>query len=607
MAALLHTLHAESGPVAAPLATAWDTLLVFADETGEPDRPVRAHHEDPHSGSAAVPYSACVAMLSAFMPGPLLSALFAEPAQAAFQTALAAPSACQACMPCTCRGAVGAPALQNVGAALARLQQGMNAHALASAPGQQVHYPGVWSVEHTGEIEPAIGQLAAAIERVPGLAQDASLVALVRAGLAVWRDHLLPAQEAQALPKSWIHGDPNDNNIIMRTESGAADVQCFVDYDDHGYTCRVYDLAIACTYAAMSSPDPLAIVMHLAQGFHRVLPLAEAEIYAIVPAMIARLTVSVTMGMLTAADAPENAEYVLVHAVPGIALLKAALAWSVAGVGQALHVALVQADTARVATSVTVLGHGVTASPPAGWQLDGAVPPAAPTLAAERALQAANSGWQRSAFTTVGTCDGGDAWTAVDLPPVDGGVLEQGLAVAASAGSALVPLGRWGETRACYTSDHYVGEQASQQRRTVHLGIDVFLPAGTPMFAPAAMALHSCAYDAAPQGYGWVLLLRVVGVCPDIMLLVGHVSEHTAWLWQQRSVIGQHAVSAGSLIGWVGSAGENGSWPPHAHVQWVATPDAQHACGDVPGVATAAAAPAWLAACPQPTWLMQAR
>ena len=50
---------------------------------------------------------------------------------------------------------------------------------------------------------------------------------------------------------------------------------------------------------------------------------------------------------------------------------------------------------------------------------------------------------------------------------------------------AQVGIGRYDEARYFYTSPAFAtGDKVTDEYRTIHLGIDLFAPAGTPVYAP---------------------------------------------------------------------------------------------------------------------------
>ncbi len=118
-------------------------------------------------------------------------------------------------------------------------------------------------------------------------------------------------------------------------------------------------------------------------------------------------------------------------------------------------------------------------------------------------------------------------------------------------------IGRYDEDRrGMYTQPLFAAA------RTVHMGIDLGGPVGTPVHAWAAGEVVCVGYNPRDGDYGHVLVLEHDVVGHPRFCLYGHLSS---------SVLG-HArpgrrFATGDVIAWLGAPHENGGWPPHAHVQ----------------------------------------
>lgn len=133
-----------------------------------------------------------------------------------------------------------------------------------------------------------------------------------------------------ALPDQVIHGDLNDYNILVETPTATTqDPQWGVSVLDFGDMClskRVYNLAIALAYVCQNQTDADAAVDAAAQvvaGYCATLPeLSTDEVCALAVLVAARLVQSVGTSAHSVKEEPENAEYILVNAVPGWKLLR---------------------------------------------------------------------------------------------------------------------------------------------------------------------------------------------------------------------------------------------------------------------------------------------
>lgn len=122
-------------------------------------------------------------------------------------------------------------------------------------------------------------------------------------------------------------------------------------------------------------------------------------------------------------------------------------------------------------------------------------------------------------------------------------------------------LGSYGEKRSVYQSAQFA-DSASAERRVIHMGIDVFGPAMTKVFAPLAGRVRQVSYNADPLDYGNTLILEHELAGQRFFTLYGHL----AGTLPQILKVGDR-VEAGQHIADFGDWPENGGWAPHLHFQ----------------------------------------
>ncbi len=132
---------------------------------------------------------------------------------------------------------------------------------------------------------------------------------------------------------------------------------------------------------------------------------------------------------------------------------------------------------------------------------------------------------------------------------------------AKAAGGVLYGLGSYGERRRVYETPQFA-DAASPERRSVHLGIDVFAPAGTPVHAALPGRVRYVTYNADPLDYGHTLIMEHDAGGVPFYSLCGHLGASLPTLLK----VGD-PVEAGQLIAHLGDWHENGGWAPHLHVQ----------------------------------------
>ena len=154
---------------------------------------------------------------------------------------------------------------------------------------------------------------------------------------------------------------------------------------------------------------------------------------------------------------------------------------------------------------------------------------------------------------------------------------------------AKVAYGGYGERRIFYQQSPHFGE------RCVHLGLDLWAPAGTALYVPFEARVHSFAYNDNYLDYGATIILAHTDPTTEspFYTLYGHLSQESLGGLAQ----GQ-PLDVGTAFSTIGHRYDNGGWVPHLHYQVMHDMEAYQ--GDYPGVATEADAPRYLENCPDP-------
>ena len=149
-------------------------------------------------------------------------------------------------------------------------------------------------------------------------------------------------------------------------------------------------------------------------------------------------------------------------------------------------------------------------------------------------------------------------------------------------------VGGYKENRTLYSrSNLFTGEEP----RSVHLGIDIWGPAGTPVYAALGGMVHSFAYNDNFGDYGATIILLHQLETVAFHTLYGHVSLADISTLHEGAYIARSQV-----IGHFGLPAENGNWPPHLHLQIIHNLYLKE--GNYPGVCKPSEAEAYLANCP---------
>jgi len=159
-------------------------------------------------------------------------------------------------------------------------------------------------------------------------------------------------------------------------------------------------------------------------------------------------------------------------------------------------------------------------------------------------------------------------------------------------------FGRYGEARGSYSGEAFGGASyATNERRTEHLGIDIFCRPGTAVYAPLDSTVELVSNNLSPLDYGPVVVLRhKTSDGQPFYSLYGHLHlASTALL-----VAGQY-IAKGDKFAEVGNEVENGGWTPHLHLQLIL--DMLQLGADFPGVVYPSQMLIWRQLCPNPALL----
>jgi len=120
-------------------------------------------------------------------------------------------------------------------------------------------------------------------------------------------------------------------------------------------------------------------------------------------------------------------------------------------------------------------------------------------------------------------------------------------------------------------------DTSNEEPRRLHLGVDIWAAAGTPVYAPLNGTVHSFQNNDRFGDYGPTIILQHDLDGLPLYSLYGHLSADSL----NHLQVGQPIVKDQQIAAF-GTERENGSWPPHLHFQLMF--DMQGMTGDYPGV-----------------------
>ena len=160
---------------------------------------------------------------------------------------------------------------------------------------------------------------------------------------------------------------------------------------------------------------------------------------------------------------------------------------------------------------------------------------------------------------------------------------------------AVVEIGRYAEQRMIYQdTDNFLGSES----RTLHIGIDLGIPAGNSVFAPLEGEVFGFANHQQQGDYGPTIILRHELEGYVFHTLYGHLAKSSLNNLQRGQFI-----KAGQAFATIGDSHENGGWASHLHFQIIR--DMVEYQNDYPGVVNPIHASFYLKNCPNPNLILK--
>lgn len=375
------------------------------------------------------------------------------------------------------------------------------------------------------------------------------------------------------LRKAVVHNDANDNNVIVSDDVLNPTVKAAIDYGDAIHTQIINDVAITCAYAIMHHNNPLDAALPILKGYHSRFPLQEVELAHLYTAIAMRLVISVTKSAINKVKEPNN-EYLLISEKP---------AWEVLTKWHLIHPEFAEFNFRQAC--------GFTAHPNQSvfenWahKNDFKLSNLFPTIAKNEVYHldlSVSSKW-------IGHQE---EFNDLDLFQFKINQLQKTIPNKIIAGGYLEP-------RPIYTSTEYdtIGNKG-RESRSIHLGIDYWLPEYTPVHALFDGEVIIAVNDAGNKEYGGLVVLKHTTPSIEFYTLYGHLTVTSA----TQHTIGDH-IKKGEKIAVLGNYPENGNWAPHLHFQIMLS--LFNYTIDFPGVAYFSELNTWKSICPNPNLLFK--
>ena len=375
------------------------------------------------------------------------------------------------------------------------------------------------------------------------------------------------------LRKSVVHNDANDNNVIVSEDLINPKVKAAIDYGDAIHTQIINDVAIACAYAIMNQNDVLDACLPIVKGYHSTFPLEEKELKHLYHTIAMRLVITVTKSAINKIEEPNN-EYLLISEKP---------AWEVLKKWRTIHPDFAEFSFREACGFSTHPNEEKFKN----WSTKNEflVSDLFPTINKNEVHHidlSVSSKW-------IGHQED---FNNLDLFQFKIDQLQKEIPNKIIAGGYLEP-------RAIYTSNTYdkVGNHGKESR-SIHLGVDFWLPAKTPVHALFDGEVVIAVNDKGDKEYGGLVVLKHQQKDFHFYTLYGHNTIESVL----KHNIGDNIIK-GEKIAELGNYPENGNWAPHLHFQILLS--LFNFKIDFPGVAYLKQINVWKSICPDPNLLFK--
>ncbi|WP_191251420.1 aminotransferase class III-fold pyridoxal phosphate-dependent enzyme [Kordiimonas sediminis] len=406
-----------------------------------------------------------------------------------------------------------------IGAYLGRLTR-----ALQSFGSPVAHRPDfMWSLDNATGVESFAGDILDPADR-----------ALVEREFFRYKLRCKP--HLQGLRKSVLYQDANDHNIIMQADDPDS-VAAVIDFGDVAYGSTVNDLAIALAYLLLDADDIYATARALISGYVGVCPLQPKELEILFDLAAMRLVMSVCISSNRAKDFPDN-DYLTISQAPALACLRRLDSLNREFLSCfARHVGGCEIFDGQRNVLASIRSAGKSARSLLGIDIQSA---AKSLVSMREGARGAEYIEDQSQYTS---------WLTECM---------------AREGSEIA-LGTYLEDRTCYQMDQFQSEAG--ESRSVHLGVDVFAPAGMSVHTPLDATVVSVTNNDAALDYGPTIILAHNGIPGEgtkqpFYTLYGHLS-----LTCLKTLKPGQKLAAGDKIAEIGDISVNGGWAPHLHFQ----------------------------------------
>jgi len=376
------------------------------------------------------------------------------------------------------------------------------------------------------------------------------------------------------LRKSFIHNDINDNNIIISNDISSPKIIGIIDFGDTIYSQTINDLAITCVYAIINCNLPLEASLQIIKTYNNEYRLNENELFHLYNLIGMRLVTSLTKSAINKINFKDN-KYLQISEKP---------AWNLIETWYNINQEFAYYSFRNAC--------GFNPHPNYNkfkfWSKKQTIKlkDIFPNLI-EKKIE--------NIDLSVGSTWLGNSKNFEDLD-----LFENKLNLLKLKNKNKLICGGYLEARKLYNTKNY--ERLSNngiENRTIHLGIDFWLPSSTPVNNLFDGVIDSITIDNKKKGYGGLIIVKHKINDFNFYTLFGHLS-YKSFIYKKGD-----QIKKGELIGYIGNRNENGNWVPHLHFQVLLSK--LNYLNDFPGVSFNSEKKVFKSICPDPNYLFDQR
>ncbi len=379
--------------------------------------------------------------------------------------------------------------------------------------------------------------------------------------------------EYTILRKSIVHNDANDYNVIVSKDLLNPKVKAAIDYGDAIRTQIINDVAITTAYGIMNHEDPLNASIDIIKGYHKTFPLLEEELPHLFASIAMRLIITVTRSAINKQKEPDN-EYLLISEKPAWDVLRK---WILISSDFAHYTFREACDFMPHPNQVKFIDW----SKNNGFKFSNLFP-------------SINKETIQPIDLSVESL-----WLGHEVDFNDLDLFSYKIKTLQTENKNKIIAGGYLEARSVYSTSSYdkIGNYGKESR-TVHLGIDFWLPAETPVNSILDGEIILAINDAGDKEYGGLIILKHRTDEFDFYTLYGHLSVESIL----KHSVGDKIIKDDEIAK-LGNHLENGNWVPHFHFQVMLS--MLNFEVDFPGVCYHSQKEVWKSICPDPNLLFK--